>query len=242
MNDIRHDNLPPATPGARVRSRLPAVSRRTLLIGGVLAAASGVAYARQPQIAARPVPAKRFESWVPKRFGPWSEVSTSGVVLPPPDTLRDRLYDNLVTRVYQAEGRDPVMFLTAYNNAQDGVLQVHRPEVCYPVGGYTLTETQGVPLATDGRVVPANFFTATGPDRVEQVLYFTRLGDAYPRSWAEQRLSVIRANLAGRIPDGIMLRVSVLGTNAPLALKELQQFTDQFIDAAAPPLRQLLLA
>ena len=61
-------------------------------------------------------------------------------------------------------------------------------------------------------------------------------------SWAEQRLAVIRENLAGRIPDGIMLRVSVLGTNAPRALRELQQFTDQFIDAAAPPLRQLLLA
>lgn len=241
MNDASHDNLPNAK-SSRGTVRLPSVSRRTLLIGGVLAAASGVAYARQPEVAARPVPAKRFDSWVPKRFGPWSEVATSGVVLPPPDTLRDRLYDNLVTRVYQAPGREPVMFLMAYNNAQDGVLQVHRPEVCYPVGGYTLTDTREVPLPTGGQVIPANFFTATGPDRVEQVFYFTRLGDAYPRNWAEQRLTVIRANLAGRIPDGIMLRVSVLGTDAPVALRGLQQFADQFIEASAPPLRRLLLA
>ena len=164
----------------------------------------------------------------------------SGVVLPPPDALSDRLYDNLVTRVYSASQAN-VMVLVAYNNRQDGILQVHRPEVSYPVGGYVLTETQPLSISAIGKSVPSNFFTATGPDRVEQVLYFTRLGGAYPRSWAEQRLAVVGENLAGRIPDGIMLRVSVLARERAPAVSMLQTFIGEFVAAASPSLQKLLV-
>jgi len=217
------------------------LSRRNALIGGVLAGASAFAYVRQPAVANPVVPEKTFETWVPDRFGRWSSVSQSGVVLPPPDALRDRLYDNLVTRVYAATGAPSVMLLLAYNNAQDGVLQVHRPEVCYPVGGFALSETRRVGVAVDGREIPANFFTATGPDRVEQVQYFTRLGDAFPRSWAEQRLAVIRANIAGDIPDGMMMRVSTLGIGAAEAETLLDEFSRSFILHSNGKLQTLLL-
>lgn len=220
----------------------PLVSRRHMLIGGVLAAASGVAYANLPRPAAKPVDPDLFEKLVPTRVGQYDVISKSGVVLPPPDTLRDRLYDNLATRVYQAPAGEPIMLLLAYNNTQDGVLQVHRPEVCYPVGGYTLTPTREVALGVPGPTFPANFFTATGPDRVEQVAYFTRLGDAYPRSWAEQRMSVIRANLKGNIPDGMLMRVSMLSPDSGPALSALSAFANLFIAAAPTALRKLLLA
>ena len=141
----------------------PNLSRRNMLLGAVLAGASGFAYARQPAIAHPVVPEKEFESWVPPKFGNWTTVSQSGVVLPPPDTLRDRLYDNLVTRVYVAPDLPAVMLLLAYNNAQDGVLQVHRPEVCYPVGGFELSATREIMLNASGQAVPANMFTASAP-------------------------------------------------------------------------------
>lgn len=217
------------------------LSRRNMLIGGVLACASGLAFARQPAVANPPVPEKLFEEWVPSRFGNWKTVSQSGVVLPPPDTLRDRLYDNLVTRVYVAPDHPPVMLLLAYNNAQDGVLQVHRPEVCYPVGGFELSETRNIALAANGRTVPANIFTATAPNRVEQVAYFTRLGTAYPRSWSEQRIAVMRSNLAGEIPDGMMMRVSALGVDQREAIPLLTDFSRQFIEQSNPRLQRLLL-
>jgi EpsI family protein len=133
------------------------------------------------------------------------------------------------------------MMLIAYNNRQDGVLQVHRPEVCYPVGGYTLTDTRPVSMPALGKAVPSNFFTATSIERTEQVAYFTRLGNSYPRSWAEQRLAVIEENLAGRIPDGLLLRTSVLGRDPATALETLRQFIAQFAAAATPPLQKLLV-
>lgn len=219
----------------------PTLSRRNLLIGGILLSASGIAFARQPEIAAPKIETKLFRSLVPARFGPWEASEVSDVILPPPDALRDRIYDNLVTRTYSAPGRDPVMMLIAYNNQQDGMLQVHRPEVCYPVGGFRLSETRPVTFASTSGPIPANFFTAVGPDRTEQVAYFTRLGTAYPRSWAQQRLAVMRANLEGDIPDGMMLRVSLLGDNPATALRELSDFASAFIAASPPRLRKLLV-
>lgn len=217
------------------------LSRRSALIGGALAAASAFAFIRQPAAANPIIAGNLFEKWVPKAFGRWTSVSESGVVLPPPDTLRDRLYDNLVTRVYASPGAPAVMLLLAYNNAQDGVLQIHRPEVCYPVGGYDLSPTRKVEVPVGNRKIPANFFTATGPDRIEQVQYFTRLGDSFPRSWAEQRLAVIRANIAGDIPDGMMMRVSTLGIEAAEAETLLDAFSRSFILHSNARLQQLLL-
>lgn len=227
-----------ARPAAPVN---PVLSRRNALIGVALACASGVAFARRPTVANKPVPEKLFESWVPTRFGPWQSVSRSGVVLPPPDTLRDRLYDNLLTRVFVAENLPPVMLLLAYNNMQDGVLQVHRPEVCYPVGGFQLSQTRHILFTADGASIPANIFTATGPNRIEQVAYFTRLGESFPRTWAEQRLAVVKANLAGDIPDGIMMRVSALGIDQGAAEIVLRNFSSNFIDHVNPRLQRLLI-
>ncbi|PKQ00867.1 MAG: EpsI family protein [Alphaproteobacteria bacterium HGW-Alphaproteobacteria-13] len=217
------------------------LSRRNLLIGIALAGASGIAFARQPAVANPVIPEDEFEKWVPPRFGQWAVVSQSGVVLPPPDALSDRLYDNLVTRVYVAPELPPVMLLLAYNNAQSGVLQVHRPEFCYPVGGFQLSPTRDIMLSAGGHPVPANFFTATAPNRVEQVAYFTRLGAAYPRKWSEQRIAVMRANLAGDIPDGMMMRVSALGIDQKEAQALLTTFSSQFIENADPKLQRLLL-
>jgi len=216
------------------------LSRRHFVMGAALLATSGLAFARQPTVQNPAVKADVFEKWVPARFGEWSVRASSGVVLPPPDALSDRLYDNLVTRVYLSEDQ-AVMVLLAYNNMQDGVLQVHRPEICYPVGGYVLTETQQISVPALGKQVPSNVFTAIAPDRTEQVVYFTRLGNAYPRSWAEQRLAVVEQNLAGRVPDGIMLRASVLSSDRAGSVDLLRRFIDSFVGAAAPSLQRLLV-
>lgn len=214
---------------------------RRAVMGGILACASGIAYARQPQVTTPILKKETFEALVPRQFGNWDLHSDGGVVLPPPDTLRDRLYDNLVTRVYQAPGQPLLMVLLAYNNVQDGVLQVHRPEVCYPVGGFQLSETRKIEIDLGKSVIPANIFTAEAPGRVEQVMYFTRLGEAFPRSWIEQRIAVINANLAGDIPDGMMMRVSVIGIDQARANPILTGFTREFINESPRRLQKLLV-
>lgn len=226
----------------RESTRRVTISRRDAVIGGVFALASGVAYARTPQIAAPAIDPDRFERWVPTQVGPWRQVAASGVVLPPPDALRDRLYDSVVTRTYSASDKRPIMLLLAYNNRQDGVLQVHRPEICYSVGGFSITDTRERRMTLGSRSIPASGFTATDPrGREEEVIYFTRLGEAYPTTWVQQRLAVMQANIEGDIPDGMMMRVSQIGANDTIAQHEMNTFAEQFFEQAPAPLRQLLV-
>lgn len=217
------------------------ISRRNVLIGAALAMSSGIAFARQPEVINPVVDHDEFTSWIPSNFGSWSLVTSSGVVLPPEDELSDRTYDNLVTRVFAAPDSPPVMLLIAYNNTQDGVVQAHRPEVCYPVGGFELSDTRPFEMPIGGKLVPANIFTATGPNRVEQVVYFSRIGNSFPRNWAAQRLAVIEANLAGEIPDGMLMRVSTLGISQASAQPLLSDFSNQFFSNSDPELQQLLI-
>jgi EpsI family protein len=222
--------------------RVSSISRRNFIIGGALIGAAGVAYARQPRTALPRVPKGKIDAMLPAKIGNWSFESSSGLVVPPPDATSDRLYDEIVTRVYTGPGLMPVMLLIAYSNLQDGMLQVHRPETCYPVGGYTLSNSRiiNVPVARNV-TVPCRFFSADGAGRSEQVLYWTRIGRLIPGRWIEQRWAVVDANLRGEIPDGILVRMSALANDSVEALPVLQQFAAAMTGSVAPPARRLLI-
>jgi EpsI family protein len=217
------------------------LTRRKVLLGLGMVAASGTAMARMPEPNTAPIDTDLFNSLIPNEVGPWRFASRSGVVLPPSDALSDRLYDNLATRVYLDGKGGAIMFLAAYNNRQDGILQIHRPEICYPAGGFVLSETRevDVPLS-NGSTLPASAFLATGNDRDETVLYWTRVGDDFPRQWALQRLSVIRANMRGIVPDGLLIRISTLGRDVAEEVGILSSFMSEFVDAAPAALKPIL--
>lgn len=218
------------------------LSRRKMLVGLGMVAASATAFARTPVPNNPKLPKAKFEELIPDAVGPWKFATTSGVVLPPPDALSDRLYDNLVTRIYSDPADRVVMFLAAYNNRQDGVLQIHRPEICYPAGGFDLSPTRPteIRLAT-GLTLPGSSFLATARNREETVLYWTRVGSEFPQRWSQQRLAVITANLGGVIPDGLLFRVSTFGGDMGRELAMLEDFTRQFVEASPEQLRSVML-
>lgn len=218
------------------------LSRRNVVAGGLMLAAAGVAYARTPRSVLPPIKKGAIDASLPKAVEGWRFESSSGLVLPPPDSLSDRLYDEIATRVYVGNDLPPVMLLVAYSNVQDGMLQVHRPETCYPVGGYELSASRIVDLNVGAdRPVPCRFFTASGMSRTEQVLYWTRIGDEIPGRWVDQRLAVVRANLRGEVPDGILVRLSVIGPDAANAIPLLQNFTSSLIRQLPVATRRLFL-
>jgi EpsI family protein len=155
--------------------------------------------------------------------------------------LQDRLYDNIVSRTYIAAAAPPVMLMLAYNSEQDGVLQIHRPEACYKAGGFALTSTRTAPLQiAPGRSLAANRFVASAPDRIEQVLYWTREGDRIPSSWLGQKRDLLLANLAGEVPDGMLVRVSAL-TDDEAGQAVLGRFIRALVAGAPDRLRALLI-
>jgi len=134
------------------------------------------------------------------------------------------------------------MLLMAYGSSQGGMLQIHRPEICYPASGFRLTETRvtHIPLG-QGRSIPSRSFTGRSDTRTEQVLYWTRIGGLVPTSWTGQRIAVIRSNLAGSIPDGLLVRLSTVSDDSEQAQAMLKGFAHAMMEAIPLASRRMLV-
>jgi EpsI family protein len=78
--------------------------------------------------------------------------------------------------------------------------------------------------------------------RNESVLYWTRIGNDIPTSWAEQRWAVAKENLDGRIPDGILVRTSLVSPDSLDKAREiLGGFVRNLLTAVSPEGRKLLI-
>lgn len=217
-------------------------SRRDLLIGGAMAACAGVAFARDPHTRIASIKANELDRIVPLQLAPWHYQSAAGIVLPPPDELARLLYDQQSSRSYAAEDELPVMLVMAYGSSQGGALQVHRPEICYPASGFRLTDTVVRDLRIgNGKTIPTRFFTARSDTRVEQVLYWTRIADVLPTSWTGQRIAIMRSNLAGYVPDGLLVRVSTIHEDPVRAKLSLDRFCRTMLAAIGPEGRRMLV-
>lgn len=210
------------------------------MLGGAFAATAALAQTLVPRINLDLFGHTKLEALIPTQIGPWSFESISGLVVPPKDDLKDQLYSQVLTRVYTSNGRPSIMLLMAQSPAQNGVLQLHRPEVCYPFGGYKLSPIIGHGIRIDPTtVVESRLLTATSADRIEQLLYWTRIGHANPGTWLEERMAVARANFSGIIPDGILVRVSAISPDRGV-VSDLDSFTEAMFGALRPHDRKLL--
>lgn len=214
--------------------------RRQLLTGAALLAAAGAAFAFTPRTVLRTLGGSKLDALVPHDIGDWRFQAASGLVLPPADQLRDRIYSELLTRIYRHADGSMMMLLIAYAGTQDGTIQVHRPEVCYPASGFRLTdiEDRDVALAR-GVDVPSRYIVAETELRTEQMIYWTRLGHLFPRKWSEQKLAVIEENLQGIIPDGVLVRISTLGQADARA--SLDRFASAMFAAVGPQMKSVLV-
>ena len=167
-------------------------------------------------------------------------------MLPDAGETSQRIYDQVITRIYIAAGRVPVMLVVAYGAAQDAGLALHRPDACYPAAGYRIAaarQVDAVPSLSSiapARAIPATLLTATREDQVEQVLFWTRIGDRFPTSALAEKLDVLRANLSGARPDGVLVRVSVRDPDRATALGEMRHFVATMLAALDPVARARL--
>lgn len=224
----------PSTPG------IPELGRREVILAGALLAAAGTAFAMTPHRRENYLGSEKLEALVPKAFAGWSFDTSSGLVLPPADQLRDQIYNQILARSYQHADGSQVMLLIAYNGSQDGTLQVHRPEVCYPASGFKLTQIEDrITPITSTIQIPSRYIVAETELRYEQLIYWTRLGNHFPRKWAEQKWAVMQENLEGLIPDGVLVRISVVTQGD--ARPTLDRFAGDLYRSVGPRMRSVLV-
>lgn len=201
--------------------------RRDLVLSALALGSIGAAEALTPRKRMLLLKAgDSIENTIPKSFAGWEAESVGGLVGPAQaGRLARSLYSETVTRVYyEGETGAAVMLLAAYGDTQSDLLQLHRPESCYPAVGFTLKMADSVELSLPGgALLPARRVIAYSEQRTENILYWTRMGEELPRTGGEQRMARLENAIRGYVPDGILVRCSVLG-----AAREAFPIADRF--------------
>ena len=215
-------------------------SRRDMLFGAACVGAFGVAEALRPRTQLRLMDAMPLTEMVPNRIGSWSVGEGGDIVQPKvPGSLSDRLYADTLTRRYvDGATGNQVMLLIAYGGAQSDLLQLHRPESCYPAVGLEIQRRVDHDIALPGgATVPAVALTAGAGGRIEDIVYWTRLGEYLPRSAADQRRDRLKTAMAGLVSDGVLVRASTLRFGPEPADRLLDGFLRELV-ASLPPQRR----
>jgi EpsI family protein len=217
------------------------ISRRDFVIGGALAGTALACAGVSPRGNANQLVRGRIlDDLVPEKIGPWSRSHYEPVLIPRGEEPEGKTYDSVITRYYISESALPVMLLIAYGSAQTGETFLHRPEVCYLAAGFGMQSWPNVMLQTPEKKIPARALTATAPGRTDQILYWTRVGDEFPTNSVEQRWSTLRQTLKGSIPDGVLVRISIVDEDRETAMKFIRAFTGELLASGNRQLRELL--
>lgn len=212
-------------------------SPRHLILALILLAGAGIAVAMKPtERMAQQRPPIDLESAIPRSFGNWRIDPTLAPITVSPDVQAEleKIYAQTVTRTYINDQGDRVMLAVAYGGDQSRATQVHKPEVCYPMQGFQISNmVQGAIDTLAGRI-PIMRMVATQGQRVEPITYWIAVGDTVVRGALEQNLARLKYGLTGTVPDGILVRVSTISRNADASYALQKDFIDGMLGAMRP--------
>jgi EpsI family protein len=195
--------------------------------------------------------APSLESALPRQFGDWREIPQRGV---PVSLLAGEVpdlnqpYDQTVMRSYANSRGDVVMLALAWGRNQRQEVKIHRPDLCYVAQGHKVASLRshlfsGIASPSGTPVMGKQMLTTLG-NSAEAVSYWMRIGEVYSEDAAQTRLHILKEGLAGRVPDGVLVRASIRVRDqqaAGAAWPMLDAFLQDMSAAFAQPARQLLI-
>lgn len=218
------------------------IARRDLMLAGLGVAALGTAEALRPRRTLKLLkPGGTIEAALPAKFGSWESQSAELVSPAQAGRLAASLYSETVGRTYyDNDSGAQVLLLAAYGDTQSDLLQLHRPESCYPAVGFTLTLSEPTTVPVGASRVPGRRVIAMMEDREENIIYWTRLGERLPQGAGDQRTARLRNAMDGYVADGILVRFSALGEKTE-GFAQLERFIPQLLRAAPKDLLPALV-
>src|SRR3546814_14907185 len=93
------------------------------------------------------------------------------------------------------------MLLMAYGSTQSDLLQLHRPETCYPAFGYRISRSAVASLDFSARDLLVRELIVVGTARTESILYWTRERDALHKSNSAHRSGRLRMEMGVFLPN-----------------------------------------
>jgi len=206
----------------------------SLMLGLAMAGASALTVALTPT---RKVAATRdhfsLEQLIPARFGSWRIDDSVAPLTPDPGQKAQiaALYDQTLARTYVDGSGQRVMLSIAYGGDQSKQLQLHLPEVCYVAQGFAMLQQHQDTLATRFGAVPVKRLVARQNARNEPITYWVTIGDKAVMSGLDQKLQRLAYGLSGKIPDGMLVRVSTIGADEGAAWQVQDRFVNAMLEA-----------
>lgn len=211
------------------------IRRRDFIIGAACVSSLGSSEILRPRKRVTLIGSAKLPEITPRKFGRWYEIHVGDVVQPRTEgSLAAELYSQMVGRVYANDAGEYIMLALAYGDTQSDLLQLHRPETCYPAFGFAISTSAPALLDVGGVRLPTRNLVASGPDRLENVTYWTRIGEYLPTTQAQQREDKLKTALEGIIPDGILVRASSLGEDAAKSFALNEQFLRELVLSIDP--------
>jgi EpsI family protein len=201
-------------------------------------AAAGLALALKPTVRmADSGPKIDLEVMIPKTFGDWKIDETIAPLIanPEQEAVINKIYNQTLSRTYINLKGERIMLSIAYGGDQSDTMAVHKPEVCYPAQGFQILKSATGTVTTDRGDIPVKRLVATQGQRIEPITYWTTVGDkAANRNGLEWKLIQIKYGLTGKIPDGLLFRISSIQADEKKAYQAQDDFSRALIDSLTP--------
>ncbi|HYD33082.1 MAG TPA: EpsI family protein [Methylophilaceae bacterium] len=173
------------------------------------------------------LPPLSLEEAVPKSFGDWRVDDSIVPIDPSPDVQAslNEIYSQLLARTYINSDGERIMLSIAYGSDQSGDgSQVHRPEFCYTAQGFQVMANNVGSLVTQYGTLPVRRLLAVQGRRSEPITYWVTVGDKATLPGIERKMSQLAYGLTGKIPDGMLVRVSTISKQNEAAYQLQEKF------------------
>lgn len=183
-----------------------------------------------------------LEEGVPQNFGDWHSVLGRFQVIDPAQKLTlTKIYDQTLSRTYENSAGYRIMLSMAYGGNQRDELELHKPEVCYVAQGFLLNEKSRTQLQFATHTIPVTRLNVTQGNRIEPVTYWATVGNTVVNNGYAKKLVEIRYGIAGKIPDGVLVRISSIDNDQQAAYRLHEQFATEFLAALPDAIKTKLL-
>ncbi len=213
------------------------ISIKHLIVGLCMFAAAGLALALKPtQKVADAGPKVDLEVLIPKAFGDWKidETIVPLIANPEQEALINKIYNQTLSRTYVNSRNERIMLSIAYGGDQSDNMAVHKPEVCYPAQGFQIMKNSSGMFSTGAGEIPVKRLVATQGRRIEPITYWTTVGDTVAVSGLKWKLNQLKYGLTGKIPDGLLFRISSIQADDTAAYRMQDDFSRALLGALSP--------
>lgn len=155
---------------------------------------------------------------IPNAFGDWQLIKDTRqtIIEPEQEALINKLYSQTYSQTFvNKSSGERVMLSLAYGETQTDGKEVHKPDICYPAQGFSISDINktDLPIEDGKQKIHANQLVARMNNRVEPIIYWTTLGTHTYNTRLQKKSIEFKYALKNMIPDGMLFRVSIIDSD-----------------------------